>query len=42
MANAIADSEGFSIAGGGDTWQRSTCSASLTKFLHLHWRRRIP
>ncbi len=32
VANAIADSEGFSIAGGGDTRQRSTCSASLTKF----------
>ncbi len=32
MANAIADSEGFSIAGGGDTWQRLTCSALRTKF----------
>lgn len=32
VANAIADSEAFSIAGGGDTWRQSTCSALLTKF----------
>ncbi len=32
VANAIADSEAFSIAGGGDTGRQSTCSALLTKF----------
>lgn len=31
VANAIADSEAFSIAGGGDTWRLSTCSVSLTR-----------
>ena len=33
VANAIADSDAFSIAGGGDTWLLSIYSALLTKSL---------
>ncbi len=42
VANAIADSEAFSMLAAATLWQQSTCSALLTKSLHLHWRRRIP
>ena len=31
VANAIADSEAFSIAAAATLWQQSTCSALLTK-----------
>ncbi|ELN88909.1 phosphoglycerate kinase [Salmonella enterica subsp. enterica serovar Enteritidis str. 22558] len=43
VANAIADSEAFSIAGGGDTLAAIDLFGIADKnFLHFYWRRRIP
>ncbi|STK67680.1 phosphoglycerate kinase [Escherichia coli] len=35
VANAIADSEAFSIAGAATLWQQSTCSAFADKISYI-------